>query len=320
MGYSIVTGYSGSVVGDVPVGLPPLTVDLPWSRLPLLILPGTVIALVGFAEAASISRMFASEDREHWNADREFISQGVANLTAGLTGGFPVGGSFGRSSLNRLVGAQSRWSGLVTGVTVLLFLPFADVLAPLPTAVLAGIVIAAVYSLFRPRGLIKLWGISRPQAMVGWTTFVLTLTLAPHVEEAVLLGMLLAGAIHLWRELRPDVTSRRDGDTLHIEPQGVLWFGSAPALDDEILAHLGREPDVDRVVIKCAGLGRIDLTGAYVLAELLEHLTRAGVEVELTDVPEHAARVLSAAGAHDEEGGETVSAPATADGDARGGT
>jgi SulP family sulfate permease len=201
---------------------------------------------------------------------------------------------------------------------VLVFLPFADLLAPLPTAVLAGIVIAAVYSLFRPKGLVELWSISRPQAFVGWATFVLTLALAPHVEEAVLLGILLAGAIHLWRELKPDVTSRREGGTLHIEPQGVLWFGSAPALDDEILAHLGRQSDVDRVVISCAGLGRIDLTGAYVLAELLEHLTRAGVKVELADVPEHAARVLSAAGAHDEDPEAPEASGAPSEVDARG--
>jgi SulP family sulfate permease len=298
MVYSVLTGYRGSVVGDVPVGLPPLTLDLPWSYLPVLVLPGAVIALVGFAEAASISRMFASEDREYWDADKEFVGQGVANLAAGFTGGFPVGGSFSRSSLNRLAGAGSRWSGLVTGAAVIVFLPFADLLAPLPTAVLAGIVIAAVYSLFRPRGLFELWSLSRPQALVAWATFVFTLALAPHVESAVLLGILLAGAIHLWRELTPDVASWREGTTLIIEPRGVLWFGSAPALDDQILAHLGAERDVDRVVIRCGGLGRIDLTGAYVLAELLEHLRHAGVDVELTDVPEHAARVLTATGAH----------------------
>jgi SulP family sulfate permease len=301
MTYSLVTGYAGPMVGEVPAGLPPLTLDLPWSTLPILVLPGIVIALVGFAEAASISRVFASEDREWWDADREFLSQGVANLAAGVTGGFPVGGSFSRSSLNRLVGAGSRWSGLVTGAAVILFLPFADLLAPLPTAVLAGIVIAAVYSLFRPRGLVDLWYISRPQALVGWTTFLLTLALAPHVEQAVVIGILVAGAVHLWRELRPDVESRRAGDTLYVEPKGVLWFGSAPALDDAILAHLSRERDVERVVMSCSGLGRIDLTGAYVLAEMLDQLRAAGLAVDLVDVPEHAQRVLSAAGAGDHE-------------------
>ena len=58
---------------------------------------------------------------------------GAANVAAGLFGGFPVGGSFSRSSLNYLSGARTRWSGAVTGATVLVFLPFAQVLAPLPT-------------------------------------------------------------------------------------------------------------------------------------------------------------------------------------------
>jgi SulP family sulfate permease len=295
--YSGLTGYGGPTVGEIPTSLPPLTLDLPWSRLPTLVLPGVVIALIGFAEAASISRAFASEDRERWDANREFLSQGAANVAAGLTGGFPVGGSFARSSLNRMAGAGSRWSGLVTGVAVLVFLPFADILSPLPRAVLAGIVIAAVWSLFRPRVLVAIWSVSKSQALIAWTTFFLTLALAPHVEHAVLLGVLAAGAVHLLKELRPAVASRRVGDTLHLEPQGVLWFGSAPVLDDEILAALSEEPDVDEVVIHCGGLGRIDLTGAYQLAEMLEQLRVTGLKVELAGVPEHAVRVLTGTGA-----------------------
>ena len=52
----------GPLIGDVPAGLPPLSLDLPWSSLPSLLVSGVVIALVGFAEASSISRTFAAED------------------------------------------------------------------------------------------------------------------------------------------------------------------------------------------------------------------------------------------------------------------
>ncbi|HSG09483.1 MAG TPA: SulP family inorganic anion transporter [Longimicrobiales bacterium] len=294
--FSILTGYAGPRLGAIPAGLPPLTLDLPWQRLPSLVLPGVVIAMVGFAEAASICRTFASEDRERWDANREFVSQGAANVVAGLTGGFPVGGSFARSSLNRLTGASSRWAGLVTGVSVLLFLPLANVLAELPRAVLAGVVIAAVVNLFRPQAFMRLWAFSKPQAVVGWSTFVLTIFLAPHVEHAVLIGILMAGAVHLWRELAPEVETRRHGDTLVLEPRGVLWFGSAPVLDDRILASLDGQRDVERVVIRCGGLGRIDFTGAQALAEMLDQLRGAGLTVELSEVPEHAYRVLDAVG------------------------
>ena len=47
--FSIIFGYNGSVVGDIPVGLPAVSIDLPWSSLPALILPGAVIAVVGLS-------------------------------------------------------------------------------------------------------------------------------------------------------------------------------------------------------------------------------------------------------------------------------
>lgn len=294
---SAILDYQGAVVGAVPEGLPPFSLGLPWEALPALVLPGVIIALVGFAEASSIARSFASEERERWDADGEFVGQGAANVVAAFTGGFPVGGSFGRSALNRLAGATSRWSGLVTGVAVLVFLPFAGVLAPLPDAVLAGIVIAAVLKLLTPRALLRLWGVSRPQALVGWSTFVLTLLMAPRVDHAVLLGIAASTAVHLWRELRLEVRSQRDGDTLHLHPTGVLWFGSAPVLDDAILEHLDRDRDVSRLVLHMAGVGRVDLTGATTLADMLDQLRATGLEVSVDGVPPHAVRVLRGVGA-----------------------
>ncbi|HUF75656.1 MAG TPA: SulP family inorganic anion transporter [Longimicrobiales bacterium] len=294
--YSVAAGYAGPTVGAIPAGLPTLSLDLPWQSLPSLLVPGVVIAVVGFADGASISRLYASEDRQRWDPDREFLSTGMANLVSGLTAGLPVGGALARTTVNRLAGARSRWSGLVTGAAVLLFLPFTPVLSPLPLAVLAGIVIAAIANLVRPGELLTLWRASPAQALIGWGTFVATLALAPRIELAVLLGVGMSASVHLWRERTPDVSARREGDTLHLEPRGVLWFGSAPVMEERLLARLAEEPDVRRVVIQCGGLGRIDLTGAYTLAEMLQQAERAGLEVRLEGVPEHALRVLAAIG------------------------
>ncbi len=191
------TDYAGPVVGEVPTGLPDLSLDLPWGSTGTLLVGGVLIALVGYAEPASIARVFADEDGQRWSADREFVSQGVANVAAAVSGAFPVGGSFSRSSLNRLAGAQTRWSGLVTGVAVLAFLPFADVLAPLPRATLGGVVIAAVVGLVRPVALVSMVRRSSADALVAWATFAATLTLAPRVEQGVLVGILLSLAVGL---------------------------------------------------------------------------------------------------------------------------
>lgn len=293
LGFSMVTGYSGQTLGTVPSSFPVPSLALPWSSLPSLILPGIVIAMVGFAEAASVSQALATKERLPWDPDREFISQGVGNLAAGLFGGFPAGGSFSRTSLNHLAGARSKWSGFIAGAMVLLFLPFSSVLAPLPKATLAAVVISAVLKLFKIAPLLELWRLSRLQALIGWTTFVLTLALAPHVEEAVILSVALALGVHLWRELSPAHSVRQEGRALFMELRGVLWFGSAPILEKALLQTLGKaQDDVERVVLDLGGLGRVDVTGALVLRQLRINVERGGLKVEFTNVPSHAHRVL----------------------------
>ena len=179
---------------------------------------------------------------------------------------------------------------------VLAFLPFAYVLAPLPQAILSGIVIAAIWPLFRVKELINLWAISGPQGAVGWGTFGLTLILAPRIEQAVVLGVVMATAAHMWRELQPGVKTHIEGEELHFEPKGVLWFGSAPALEDSLLSSLAQEPGVKRIIVHCAGLGRIDLTAAQGIARIAEQAQVAGLEMEIREAPEHAYRVLQAVG------------------------
>ncbi|MGI9627808.1 MAG: SulP family inorganic anion transporter [Longimicrobiales bacterium] len=286
-------GYQGPTVGPVEAAFPPLSLDVPWGMFPALLLPGVVIALVGFAESAAICQMYASRERARWDPDQEFLSQGAANLAAGVLGGFPVGGSFSRSSLNQMSGAVTRWSGAATGLAILMFLPFTDLLAPLPKAVLAGVVIAAVVGLLRLPSLLGLWKLSYGQAMVAWATFAFCLLLSPRIEQAVLMGILMSFMAHAWRERKAAFVAEMDGRTLRIQTRGVLWFASAPRLEQRILSYLAETEDIDTVVINLGGLGRIDLTGALVIGRILDEIGAAGIDGSLEAVPRHAERVLA---------------------------
>lgn len=283
--YSRINDYTGDVVGEVPARLPSLSFDLPWSDVGSLVISAVVIALVGFAEPASIARAFAREDRNPWNADREFVSQGVANLASGLTGGFPVGGSFSRSSINRLAGARTRWSGAVTGAVVTAFLPFAGILEPLPRAVLSGIVIGAVFKLIQLGSLYRLTSKVPAQALVGWSTFFATLAMAPRVERGVLIGIGLAVAVHLWRETQLDHELVTDGTTITVTPTGVFYFGSEAQVASMIVEALASRPDATCLVVDLRGVGLIDLTAARRLADLLGDARAQGVEVNVLHPP-----------------------------------
>ena len=292
LAYSVATDFDGSTIGAVPPPALP-SFDIPWASTPSLLVPAGLIALVGFAEPAAIARTFASMDRPRWDANRAMLSQGVANVAAGLSGGFPVGASFSRSALSRLAGTQTRWSGAVTGIAVLLFIPVAWVLAPLPKAVLAAIVIASILSLLgRARDLLPLWRASRPQAAIGLVTFALTLLLSPHVEYAVLAGVGLSLAVHVWRELSVTVEAEHEGLSLTLRLNGVLWFASAPFVEEQFNAALAAHPDAQRLVLDLGGLGRIDYTGALAVKAVIDDARIAGLQVAVEDVPPQSAGLL----------------------------
>jgi sulfate permease, SulP family len=254
--------------------------------------PAFVIALLGFAEASSIARTFAALERTRWDANKDFVSQGTANLASGLFGGFPVGASFSRSALNRLAGAKTTLSGLVTGLAVIAFLPLGFVLEPLPRAVLAAIVIVAVAPLIRLDRIVAIARVSRIQLSVTLAAFVVTLALAPRVEWGIVAAIALSVVIHLWRELRVDVGAASRGDVLELTPEGVLWFGTARTLQDTFLELLAAHPGARRLVVRLDRLGRIDLSGALALRALIDDARAAGLHVSVEGRPAHSAVIL----------------------------
>ncbi|MCA9738884.1 MAG: SulP family inorganic anion transporter [Gemmatimonadetes bacterium] len=290
--YSHFLGYTGPVLGGIDAGLPPVTLRLPWTALPALLLPGVVISLVGFADVAAIARTYATRDRQHWDPDREFLGQGVANLAAGLVSGYPVGGSFARSSLGRSSGGRTRWTGFVTGAAVLGFLPFAGVVAALPSATLAAIVLTATWGLIDLKTMARVMSLSVSQGLVALTTFATTLLFAPRIDLAVVVGIATSLVVHAWRELRLEPNVQIEGDVVHVAPQGVLWFASAPFVEPELLWALSQYEGARKLRVDLKGLGRIDLSGALALRRILDDARDAGLETELVGVPLHAERMV----------------------------
>ncbi len=217
-------GYDGSIIGDSPIeaGLPPLTAALDWALVPELLLAAAVIALVGFAEPSAIARVFAREEKQSWDVNQELIASGFANAAAGFTGAYPVGGSFSRSSLNKLAGAKSRWSGAVTGLAVCAFLFVATILNDLPQAILGGVVVGAAIKLIKPREILELLKQSKPQGVLSIITFCLTLLSAPNIHLALIAAVVLTFAVQFLEPAALEAT--RDGNRFNLT--GFCWLGS----------------------------------------------------------------------------------------------
>ena len=290
--WTATVGYDGPVVGNIAGGFPALSLALPWGSTARLLVPALVIAVVGFAEPTAIARYYATLERTHWDPNRELVSQGLANVAAAVGGGFPAGGSFTRSALVREAGAKTRLAGGITGLVVLLFLPFTSVLKDLPTAVLGATIIMAVRSLIAVRPILRYRRYTRLQFGIAIITFLLTIALAPHVEQAVIAGVILAIGAHLWRELRVSINAWSDGNTLHLAPRGVLYFASAPQLEERLVKMLSESPSADELIVHLDGLGRIDVSGAMGLRSVLEQAEEAGLRTSVRDVPPQARKII----------------------------
>ena len=285
------TAFGGPTVGavDTPV-VPPLG-SLPWHSLGTLLAPAFVIAVVGFIEPTIVGRTLGTSESGRWNADRELLSSGLVNIAAGAAGGFPVGASLSRSALNRALGARSRWSSAVTAATIAVFLPFAEVLAPLPRSVPAALVVVSVIGLADPRPFVELLRSSRIQTGVAACGLVLTIVLTPRLDIAVGAAVALAIGVHLWLETRVPLAIAREGERLVLRPAGVLWFASAYRFEEAarsaIDEHSGRE-----LVIRLDALGRIDVTGARAILRCVERAKDAGMTVRVEGVPAPAVRLM----------------------------
>lgn len=142
--------YGVASVGQVPSGLPRFTP--PDFALVAKLWPAALgIALMSFTESIAAARVFIKSDEPPLKPNRELLALGLANAGGALLGGMAAGGGTTQTAVNRLVGARTQLSELVTaGGTLLTLLFLAPLISLMPGATLAAVVI--VYSV----GLIKI--------------------------------------------------------------------------------------------------------------------------------------------------------------------
>ena len=203
--------YSGPVVGELSGGFVSLKFNFDWTSFGDLLIPSAIIAIVGFAEPTAIARTFSKQDGSNWSPSKEFISQGIANMASAFSSSFPVGGSFGRSSLNKIAGAETPWSGAITGAVVLVLLPLSSLLSELPNAILGATVIWAVMKLIKPLEFFDLMRNDPRQALIAVGTLLATLLTAPRIDRGIVLGVLLSFLSYLLKKFQDRLATNENG-------------------------------------------------------------------------------------------------------------
>ncbi len=137
-------------VGKIPQGLPSLT--SPDFSLVVELWPGALgIALMSFTETIAAGRAFATSEEPPLRPNRELLATGLANAGGAVLGAMPSGGGTSQTAVNRLAGARTQLAELVTaGATLVTMLWLAPLIALMPQATLAGVVIVYSIGLIQP--------------------------------------------------------------------------------------------------------------------------------------------------------------------------
>jgi len=198
-GGNVVLQAGGEVVGAIPTGLPAMqSIPLNWDMLQKLLMTALALALIGFMESASTAKHIASESRERLDMNQELIGQGMAKMLGALFQSMPVSGGFSRSVLNYYSGVKTGFSSVVAGLGIMLILLWLTPLfyyLPIPT--LAAVIVYTALKLFDLDTIRRAFLVSKNEGFVAVGTFVLTLLMAPRIEVAVMLGVVLSLLVHL---------------------------------------------------------------------------------------------------------------------------
>jgi MFS superfamily sulfate permease-like transporter len=290
--------YGVSAIGAIEGGLPALR--LPEPGLLLAMWPAAAgIALISFTESIAAARAFAAPGDAPVDANRELFALGAANAAGSLIGAMPAGGGTSQTAVSRSAGASSQAASLIVAAVALATLLFlAPLLAWMPHATLAAVVIAYSIGLVNPA---ELQAIRRVRTLeFRWALFaclgVMVLGTLKGILVAIVLSLL--GLMRLANDPRVDELRRKRGTSvfrprsaehsddeaipglLIARPQGRIYFGNAENVAAKLKALAEASPP--RVLLlDCSAIAGLEYTALKMLIEAEERLRESGVALWL---------------------------------------
>jgi SulP family sulfate permease len=290
------------IVGDVPTGLPPLTMPSfspsMWSQL---FISALLISVIGFVESVSVASTLAAKKRQRIIPDQELVGLGASNIASAISGGYPVTGGFARSVVNFDAGAETPAAGAFTAIGIgLAALLLTPLLFFLPKATLAATIIVAVLSLVDFSILTKTWGYSKVDFTAVFATIFLTLGMG--VEVGVSAGVILSVGLFLYKTSKPHVAevglvpttqhfrniNRHEVEThpsvVTLRIDESLYFANASFLQDLVYDRVACDQPIRHVVLMCSAVNEIDMSALESLEAINTRLKDLGIKLHMSEV------------------------------------
>ncbi len=316
-----------STVGKIPTGLP----SVAWPHLTLselwVLVPSSIgMMLVIFSEALGAGQNFADKHGYRLVPDQEMIALGLANIGSAVLGGLACGGSLSQTAVNDGAGARSEASPLVAAVLSLVtIIALTPLFTDLPEAVLAALIIHAVYHLMKVTEMRRFYRLKRSEFWLALSTLVAVITL--DVLPALIIGIVFSLALLIYRASRPRVSvlgtnpatpgafedlERHPDATavpgvIVVRPDTPLFYANAQAVRDDVEADVtSSNGSVKTVVFDLDANDEIDITSAEQLEKLAETLRKEEVVFVLAHLHQPAEEMARATGLLDKVGQDHI--------------
>ncbi|MBL8413131.1 MAG: SLC26A/SulP transporter family protein, partial [Propionivibrio sp.] len=255
-------------------------------------LPALTLAVLLSIDTLKTCVVLDALTRSRHNSNRELIGQGLGNVGSALVGGIPGAGTMGATLVNISSGAQSRLSGVIEGVMVLVaFLVFGTLISWVPVAALAAILIVIgvrmidrhSFNLLKQRSTILDFAVIAAVIVTALTAsliaasgvgIVLAIMLfireqigGTIVRRKVYGNEIFSKRVRTHEEM--EILVARGTRVLVVELQGSIFFGTTNQL------YSALEPELktrDYVILDMRRVQTVDVTAAHMLDQVKDML------------------------------------------------
>jgi SulP family sulfate permease len=299
------TGQGVKIVGDVPSGLPSVsTPSFELGQLQSLLPIALTIALVSFMESIAVAKAIQAKHKNYKVIpNQELIALGIANIGGSFFQSYPTTGGFSRTAVNDQAGAKTGMASIISAVLIILTLLFlTSLFYYLPKAILASVIMVAVFGLIDFKEAIHLWKSNRTDFFMLIVTFIATLSLG--IEQGIAVGVILSLVMVIYRTTRPHIAvlgkvpgstyyrnlerftevEDRD-DLLIIRFDAQLYFANTNFFKDtleELSAKKGEA--LKYIIINAESINNLDSSAAHAVEEVVEDYKRLGITILFTGV------------------------------------
>jgi len=303
--FNIGNGSNLPIVKNIPSSLPKFMLpQFDFKIIKELFPMALTIALVSFMESIAVAKAI---QRKHRNykviPNQELIALGLSNIAGSTFQSYPTTGGFSRTAVNDQAGAKTGLASIISAILIITTLLFLTPLFyNLPKAILASVIMVAVFGLIDFKEAINLWRSDKTDFTLLVVTFFATLIFG--IEQGIIIGVVLSLAMVIYRTTKPHIAilAKVPGthfyrnierfehlvshnDILIYRFDAHIYFANTnffkESLDELVLE---KQNQIKLIIIDGESINSIDSSGIHMLEEVYEYYKNLNIKIYFTGI------------------------------------